>query len=204
MKKALVDKVVEFEWEMFQTVNNEGGRAPCQDDLKTFKIMRSSQAMSWSVATLESYITDLMHARQDGRNLLTEKYARMMASTAPQEYEKIKQLLPPVSGEKQILIDKITKAHLAWQVQVAGKYPFVAGRGRPIFSSEDTPYTTSIETYMRGELATYSQQTLEHYFTNVATQQENNINGAEEILLNTMKQYGFSSLEQANEYAKNR
>ena len=89
MKEDLIAKIVAMEWDMFQHVVNIGGRAACQDDPETFRIMRSSQAMAWSEDSLASYLEDLAAAAQAGRNLLTEKYARMMEFTAPLEYARI-------------------------------------------------------------------------------------------------------------------
>ena len=76
LKKDLIDKIVAKEWDMFQTVANVSGRAACQDNFETFSIMRSSQANGWSEAALSSYLDDLTDAQENGRNLLTEKYAR--------------------------------------------------------------------------------------------------------------------------------
>lgn len=78
----------------FQNVPNVGGKALCQEDFNTFQIMRASQAASWSEATLESYLDDLKVAEGANRNLLTEKYARMMQSKWPSEYARIEHLLP--------------------------------------------------------------------------------------------------------------
>lgn len=38
-REALIDEVIKREWEQFQYVQNEGGRASCQDDHETFVIM---------------------------------------------------------------------------------------------------------------------------------------------------------------------
>ncbi len=46
--KTLVDAVVTAEWEMFSNVQNVGGKASCQMDPKTFRIMRSSQMDNWA------------------------------------------------------------------------------------------------------------------------------------------------------------
>ena len=86
--KTLVDAVVTAEWEMFSNVQNVGGKASCQMDPKTFRIMRSSQMDNWDDELLGSYLEDLLNARLEGRNLVTEKYARMMESTFPEEYAR--------------------------------------------------------------------------------------------------------------------
>ena len=39
-KETRIQKLIETEWELFQHVHNEGGRAACQDDWNTFRIMR--------------------------------------------------------------------------------------------------------------------------------------------------------------------
>jgi len=204
-KKAdIIAKIIEIEWKMFHNVPNIGGTAACQEDLKTFEIMRFSQAMSWSEAALDSYMDDLTEAEKSGRNLLTEKYARMMKSTSPLEYTQIEHLLPPLDPEVPPLIDKSVKLVLSWEEELAEKYPYLLTRGRPIHSSDDTPSVTSIETYLRGELATYSPRTLELYYENLLKQKSENVNGSEITLAHTIKRYGFNSLEEANEKLKTR
>lgn len=204
MKRDLIAKIVDTEWKMFQEVPNIGGRASCQDDRKTFEINRSSQAMSWSEATLGSYLGDLTEAEKNGRNLLTEKYARMMQSTSPREYAAIEHLIPPLDAEVPALVDKIVEIVLEWEETLSGKYPYILRRGRPLHSSEDTLFGTSLETYLRGELATYSLRTLRLYYENVLRQKSENINASEVTLHHMMKQYGFNSLEEANERLKAR
>lgn len=203
-KEDLLNEIIGVELQMFQNVPNVGGQALCQEDPKTFKIMRFSQGMSWSEATLKSYLKDLKEAEKDGRNLLTEKYARMMKSTSPLEYAQIEHLLPPLDPEVFPLIDKIVEIVLQWQEELAERFPYVLGRGRPLRSSQDTQFATSFETYLRGELVTYSKRTLEHYHQNLMRQKMENMNGAEITLEFTVKQYGYGSLEEANEKIKNR
>ena len=85
-REALIDEVIKREWKQFQYVQNEGGRASCQDDHETFVIMRKSQFMNWTQELLESYRQDLIEAEAAHWNLLTEKYARMMESTGIGRY----------------------------------------------------------------------------------------------------------------------
>lgn len=82
-KDELIDAIVQIEWPMFAGVNNEGGKAACQMDLATFRIMRISQYSAWGEELLESCLADLRAAQNQGRNLMTEKYARMMKTTFP-------------------------------------------------------------------------------------------------------------------------
>jgi len=201
-KEDFIAKIVEMEWNMFHNVQNIGGTAACQEDPKTFEIMRLSQAASWSEAALESYLSDLVEAEKNGRNLLTEKYARMMKSTSPSEYARIEHLLLPLNPEVLPLIDKIVKIVIQWEEELSEKYPYILRKGRPIHGSADTPFVTSLETYLRGELATYSPRTLELYHENVLKQKSENINGSEITLDYTIRRYGFNSLEEANEKLK--
>ncbi|MFN8627539.1 MAG: DUF4125 family protein [Candidatus Binatia bacterium] len=197
-KEELIAQIVRAEWEMFQAVRNAGGPAGCQQDPVTFEIMRSSQAASWSEAALESYLDDLAAARRCGRNLLTEKYARMMESTAPAEYAAIARRLPAVEVSVRHMIDAIVEVVLEWEIDLSARFPHVLARGRPIRASEDRPGVTSVETYLRGELASYSPRTLRLYLDNVKAQAQAGVNGSELTLSQTMKRYGFTSLAAAD------
>jgi hypothetical protein len=201
-KEEIIARIIAIEWKMFQDVPNIGGSAPCQDEQRTFEIMRMSQAANWSEAALESYLDDLAEAQKQERNLMTEKYARMMKSTSPAEYAHIEHLVPPVNPEVLPLIEKIAAIILGWEKELFKKYPFVLRQGRPIGSSSDTLLVTSFETYLKGELATYSPKTLKLYHEHLVKEQSEYINGSEITLLQTIKQYGFHSLEEANEKLK--
>ncbi|MDY6844837.1 MAG: DUF4125 family protein [Thermodesulfobacteriota bacterium] len=203
-REEFLDKIVEMEWKMFQNVQNRGGRAQCQDDFKTFEIMRKSQGISWSEGTLESYLNDLNEAKRTGRNLITEKYARMMKSTAPSEYARITHMIPQVDTEVVSLIDKIAEIMIAWEEELSEKYSYVVERGRPLRSSEDSPLVTSLETYLRAELETYSKKTIELYYENIMNQNAEDVNGAKITLDYMVKQYGYESLEEANEKMRSR
>ena len=197
-----IERIIQIEWNMFVKVRNIGGTASCQKNPGTFKIMRMSQFVSWSDNVLESYLDDLLSAKKDGRNLMTEKYARMMESTLPFEYEKIKDLLPVISNESRDLVDQIVEVVLEWERELMERFPFLVSRGRPVYSCEDKPCITSIETYLRGELLTYSYRTLKLYLDNILEQKKENINASEINILHIVKSYGWQTLEEANEKLK--
>ena len=201
-QKELVSQIVEAEWGMFQNVHNQGGRASCQNDWMTFEIMRKSQFYAWDDASRVSYMSDLVNAQAMGRNLLMEKYARMMQHTAPQEYAKIEDSLPVLSQEQQDLIDQIVAIHVQWEKEFAIRSPKLVQAGRPITKEEERPGETSAETYLRGELCTYSEKTLECYREYILKLKQQGENICAMILENTVKMYGYDSVEQYEELVK--
>ena len=196
-KMDYVAEIVRLEWEQFDKVKNEGGRADCQDDWNTFSIMRKSQYMAWPEELQVSFLQDLQEAQQKGWNLITEKYARMMQSTAPQKYQELESSLPKRSEERIAIQEEIIKVQVAWMEAFAAKYPKMAGNARSIHTTEDTPYNTSYETYLRGELGTYSEQTFLLYGRFITQMYKQGRNLAYEIMDNTAKLYGYQSVEDA-------
>ena len=198
-REALIDEVIEREWEQFQYVQNEGGRASCQDDHETFVIMRKSQFMNWTQELLESYRQDLIDAEAAHWNLLTEKYARMMASTAPEQYAELEPVLPKRSKERIQMQEEMIAQQMRWEEDFAKRFPAIASTGRVIHTSEDTPWDTSIETYARGEISTYSDRTVG--LLKMAADYENL---SEKTLRNMTALYGYESLEAAEEQQRAR
>ena len=193
----MVEKIVELEWKQFDKVKNEGGRADCQDNWGTFSIMRKSQYLAWTAELLESFYQDLLAAESKGWNLIMEKYARMMKSTCPGKYKEFEKDLPKISEERIAIQEEIIKIQVAWMEEFAGKYPKMAGNARSIRTSEDTAYNTSYETYLRGEISTYSENTFLLYGRFITELMKENRNLAYEIMENTAKLYGYSSVEDA-------
>ena len=198
----IIEQIVEMEWEMFQNVRNTGGRAACQDDFETFHVMRKSQFLTWDLPLLESYWQDLQEGKVQGRNLVMEKYAYMMESTAPKEYEAIATGLPKISEEKQAMIEQIVAIQVGWREEFAEKYPHLSGQARIIHTSEDTLYDISFETYLRGELKTYSMQTLVLYGRRIVAFVQEQKNMTEEIMRYTTAFYGYKTLEDAEQSQK--
>ena len=191
------EQIAALEWELFDKVHNRGGHAACQNDKRTFFIMRMSQFSAWTEDMRRSWLDDLRAAQAAGRNPLAEKYGYMMARTSPAEYEQIKDQLPPRTAEKDALIASICAAHVGWLEELAARYPNLTGRGRAIRRAADSPASTSLETYLWGELATYSHRTLALYADHAARLLAQGRNMNEEILLHTVQQYGFASLDEA-------
>ena len=196
-EKQLIDKIVELEWKQFDRVENEGGRASCQNDFETFSIMRKSQYFTWTKELLNSYYNDLLLAEQSGWNLITEKYARMMKSTAPEKYVELKKELPIRSEEREIITEEIVKIQIEWMEEFAVKFPKMARNSRSIHTYEDNIWNTSYETYLRGELGTYGEETFVLYGRFIAKLLQEGKNLAYEIMSNTAKLYGYESVEDA-------
>lgn len=196
---ALSLSIAKAEFEAFDKVQNEGGRANCQNNWPTFKVMRMSQYMTWTEDMLLQYLYEFKTNYANGRNMIEEKYARMMASTAPLEYARFADRLPPVSEEKKAIIEQIVTLQVKWMEEFAAEYPKLAGNARIIHTTDDLPYDTSYETYLRGELLTYSDRMLELYGRYIVEHARTGKNVAREIMENTIHFYGYKDLNEANE-----
>ena len=197
---ALSLSIAKAEFEAFDKVQNEGGRASCQNNWPTFKIMRMSQYMTWTEDMLLQYLYEFKTNYENGRNMIQEKYARMMESTAPDAYARFADKLPPVSEDKKTVMEQIIGFQVKWMEEFATAYPNLAGNARAIHTSEDLPYDTSYETYLRGELGTYSDRMLEMYGRYIVEFAQNGKNVTYEIMKNTVRFYGYKDLETANQH----
>lgn len=195
--EALALQVTKAEFAAFDKVQNEGGRASCQNNWKTFKIMRMSQYKTWTEDMLLQYLYEFEANLAIGRNLIEEKYARMMESTAPEKYAEFEERLPELSEEKKAIIEEIVQLQVKWMEAFARKYPKLADNARFIHTSEDMPYDTSYETYLRGELSTYSDKMLSLYGRYVVSFATAGENLAQKIMANTIEYYGYLNFEEA-------
>ncbi|HMM38220.1 MAG TPA: DUF4125 family protein [Desulfovibrio sp.] len=169
-RKDLLSEIIERELAMFQSVNNRGGRADCQDMPESFRLMREITHAVLSVAFLESYGQDLRRAERDGRNFMTEKYAIMEGQIAP------------INPDPRI--PEIADQETDWREAVAAEFPHAVEPG----GSE------AFRRYLRAELQTYSPGTIGAYAECVDAARREGRNLARERYDLLMSKLGFGSL----------
>jgi hypothetical protein len=118
---------------------------------------------------------------------MTEKYARM------------DDLIPCQNPDPNI--ELIVKEQLAWQKAMSDKYPHLMARARPLSAKEDSAWQTSFQTYLQGELETYSSRTLNLLYEDIREKKQKNQNMTEELYLHMVKAYGYESLDEAEAHA---
>lgn len=175
-KSDLMKQIVEIELDMFERVKT-AEPSLCQERTETFKVMREITYSVLSAETLESYLDDLQKAKAEGRNLLTEKYAR------------IGNQIPPLKVNP--IINDIVQPESRWMSELSQKYPHIFRGGNAGF-----------ERYFSCELETYSDRTLELYFGDVSRAEREGRNLAEERYNNLFQQIGYGSIAEAEEKAK--
>ena len=124
MRDELMSEIIKLEWDMFSHVSNGESPASCQMRPDTFKIMRKSQAATWSDELLASYLEDLKAATREGRNIMTEKYARMMESTLPRRMPEAGGIASAPSTAKTLQkIEEIVAISVGWKAELFDRYP---------------------------------------------------------------------------------
>jgi len=201
--REVIDKIISIEWDMFTVINEGESRADCQDDKTTFEGMRAAQFYAWSGEAAAFYLDDLETALRENRNLVEEKYIYMMEKTEPAMYNELLSRLRLPSEEARAVAHKISDLLLEQTRVMFEDYPYISGQGRPLYSEFDH-MTTSVETYQLCELLTYSEKTLNAYLSHLVKQTGEGISLAKTILENTIRFYGFGSLEEAEEKTKTR
>ena len=122
-----IDAIIDLEWSLFDQVENEGGRASCQNDPRAFRAMRASQFAVWPEELLESYHGDLKEA---------------MASTSPEAFREMEDMLPRLSPAALADVESIVAANVAWEREVDVAFPAVRAGGRPLTSAVVSPWDT--------------------------------------------------------------
>lgn len=195
-KIKIIDEILEKEWKLFSKLNNIGGRASCQDNKDDFFIMRTAWWKTFNLETLVSYVEDLS---SDSTNPLYQKYGHMMEYNMPAEYKKIKFSLEELKEEKVILVNEIMQIYMLWEEEFFEKFPIYSSMGRPLYSKADDLEDTSVETYLRGELSSYSLKTLNLFFKYI---KELNINLAIKNMDYLAEMQGFKDSIDVEEYYK--
>jgi hypothetical protein len=181
--EQLINGILEIEWDMFQRVHSERP-ASCQSMPDKFCKIRGSLFAAWSREALASYLSDLKIGQVQGRNFLMEKYARMD--------KRIPQL------NDNPLIDIIVKIETAWQEDIKFRYPAIYDRICRSTDAIDDGSNFSI--YLRCELETYSDKTIELYLKNVKEAWEKGESLAEISLQQLIRDSGYKDLDHAESY----
>ena len=203
-QQELITQLLDHEFVMFHAVNGDGEKADCQNDRQTFDMMRRAQFSAWSPEAVSSYYEDVLEAERVGRNLCMEKYIHMMKNTAILQYEQLKERLT-FPDERGMELAELINGKMIKQTEVLfQRYPYVSGAGRPLYSTYDLGGTTSIETYQRGELLTYSTRTLELLYQHLCSLEAQGISLAEKILEGSVCSYGYKSLDEAEKATRER
>lgn len=187
MSEKYTDEIIEIEFDLFDKVQNEGGRASCQDDFTTFQIMRGAQFDAWSEPMRESYLNDLKVTKEQGRNLVLEKYAYMSGYEYMGEEEDL--------IEKQTLLLKIMNQMHDDTLSMRKDYPHISRASRPM-SVTQPGGTASIDQYLLCELMTYSVQTLRLYQEYLEQLAAEGKSLPRMTLENTAERYGFANMDE--------
>jgi gluconate kinase len=169
-REQILKEIIDIELRMFLTVQTSDPSA-CQEEPETFRLMRRAGYHVLSTETLESYLKDLQEALEEDRNLITLKYAR------------IDKLIPTLNDNP--VIGKIVEAEEHWLKALEKKYPSTF-RNRADFAAL---------VYLRSELETYSDRTLELYFKDVSKALEEERNLTAERYTFLFQQIGFKSID---------
>jgi len=175
--EELVHDIVAIELRMFLTVQT-AGPTTCQEQPETFKLMRRAGFHVLSMETLESYLQDLQEAIEEDRNLVSLKYAR------------IDELIPCLNDNHAIA--KIAEIEERWLKELEKKYPLTF-RSRADFAAG---------IYLRSELETYSDRTLELYLNDLNKALNEGRNLTAERYTYLFKQLGYNSIEDMEQERK--
>lgn len=142
-REALLATILDIEVHMFLAASSLSGATAAEENTNAFHTMRWMSHSIHTEATLLSYYHDLQAAQINDRNLVVEKYALM-------EQE-------PGTVATSSLVNSIAKAETTWMAEASAQYPH-ALRG----SNNE-----NFQHFISCELETLSDETLEHYYSEV-------------------------------------
>ncbi len=173
-RDTIIQAIVNIEEAMFDRVTNEGGRASCQDQLKTFRMMREIVQVAHSNAFLNEYLKFLTEAQEAGRNLMTEKYAIMQG------------LIPKDLNDT---MEYIVSTEMAWMEEIKKQYP-------NLFKKEGR-----FRDYLEGEIQTFSDECVHLYYQEIVEAEMAKKNLVRVRYEKLYELLGRGSLAEANEKA---
>lgn len=169
-RDRLISDIIDIEWFMLENVNASNPNN-CQEKPNAFRLMRWVSHSVLPNILLESYLDDLQQGIKEGRNFMTEKYARM------------ENKIPPINNNP--LIKEIVCIENEFKDVIAIKYP-------TLLCSESNDF----QNYFACELETYSDRTIELFYSAVKKAKNENYNLVEERYENLFKRLGYSSIEE--------
>lgn len=184
-KLQLVERIIDAEWRMFQKVKS-AYPVSCQESPEVFRAVRSSIFELWPRQILTAYLEEIKEAESVGRNLLTEKYARM------------DNLIP--TRNTNPLIEKIVEIEVGWQLELQKRYPGLYSRVCRLSSGVNDGSNFAV--YLSCELETYGDEAIEHYYQWVTASHAKGENISIKMLEILVLRGGFSDLEHAENYFK--
>ena len=182
-RERFMQEILDLEWDMFRSVKS-ATPASCQEDPETFRQVRSSIFQLWPRRLMAAYLIELTTARRRGRNLFTEKYARM------------DNLIPPINTSP--VIEKIVDIETTWQQEIRELYPALYARSCRQTDQEDGGMNFSV--YLRCELETYGNTALDIYYEWVEMARRAGMNYSLTMLNHLVINSGFESLDEAEAY----
>ncbi len=182
-RERFMQEILDLEWEMFASVKS-ADPASCQNEPETFRQVRGTIFQLWPRKLLAAYLIELTRAKRRGRNLITEKYARM------------DNLIPPINTHP--LIDKIVEIETVWQQEIRDQYPALYARSCRQTDQGDGGMDFSV--YLRCELETYGDTAIEMYHEWVDLARRSGMNYSLTMLNHLAIKSGFDSIEAAEAY----
>ena len=167
---------------MHTKLNSVDGLMECQTNEPYYFIMRISQHINMSKEFLTSYLSDLEYAKNNSLSLPFIKYAFMEESTDKNLYKNVKDYLPQISEKRKNLQESIIALQLEMLENFNKKNKFDTNNMRTFYSTSDSNHNASYETYLRGELSSYSENSVVEYAKTLAYYSRNKINFVKEVV----------------------
>ena len=136
------ERLIAMEWEDFRNVNNEGGKADCQENPGTFHAMRKSQFAPWPESVVDSYMSDLEEAKKQAQN--GEKVVLVRRETSPEDITGMK------SAQGILTVRGGMTSHAAVVARGMGEC-CVSGCGDIIMDEENKQFQLGGKTFKEGD-----------------------------------------------------